>query len=213
MTTFVLADDHQILRQGIRLLLENVAGFHVVGEAGDGLEAIALVEKLKPDILVVDLVMPGLNGLDVVRSVRQRSDHTRVIVLSMHADEAYVVQALRNGAFGYLLKESSSTELIGAVHEVLAGRRYLAPALAERALNAYIEKADQSISDRYDLLTERERQVLQLAAEGRTNAEIAERLSIGVRTVETHRANLMNKLGLANQNELVRYVAQRGLLK
>lgn len=213
MTTIVLADDHQILRQGLRKLLEEEEGLHVVGETGDGIEATELVEKLKPDILVVDMVMPGLNGLDVIRSVRQRSEQTRIIILSMHANEAYVVEALRQGASGYLLKESSSTELIRAVYEVVAGHRYLSPSLAERALNAYVEKVGQSITDPYDMLTERERQVLHLAAAGNSNAEIAERLSIGVRTVETHRSNLLHKLGLKNQNELIRYAIERGLLK
>jgi two-component system, NarL family, response regulator NreC len=213
MTTIVLADDHQILRQGLRKLLEEETGFQVIGETGDGIEAAEMVEKLKPDILVVDMVMPGLNGLDVIRSVRQRSEQTRIIVLSMHANEAYVVEALRQGASGYLLKESSSTELIRAVHEVVAGHRYLSPSLAERALNAYVEKVGQSVTDPYDMLTERERQVLHLAAEGHSNADIAERLSIGVRTVETHRSNLLHKLGLKNQNELIRYAIERGLLK
>jgi DNA-binding NarL/FixJ family response regulator len=213
MTTIVLADDHQILRQGLRKLLEDEAGFTVVGEAGDGLETLELVRRLKPDILVVDLIMPGLNGLDVIRSVRQHHATTHVIVLSMHANEAYVVEALRCGAAGYLLKESSSLELIHAVRHVMNGRRYLTSSLAEKALDAYVEKIGRSTSDPYDLLTERERQVMHLAAEGHSNAEIAARLIIGVRTVETHRANLMSKLGLKNQNEIVRYMLQRGLLK
>ncbi len=213
MTTIILADDHQILRQGLRKLLEEEPGFHVIGETGDGIEATQLVERLKPDILVVDMIMPGLNGLDVIRSVRQRSEHTRIIVLSMHANEAYVIEALRQGASGYLLKESSSTELIRAVREVVTGRRYLTAALAERTLDTYAEQVGRTIFDPYDLLTERERQVLHLAAEGQSNVEIAERLSIGVRTVETHRANLMNKLALKNQTELLRYALQRGLLK
>lgn len=213
MTTIVLVDDHQILRQGLRKLLEEEIGFHVVGETGDGIEAIELVEHLKPDILVVDMVMPGLNGLDVIRSVKQNSERTQIIVLSMHANEAYVVEALRYGASGYLVKESSSTELIHAVKEVVAGRRYLSPSLAERMLTAYVEKVGESVSDPYEMLTKRELQVLHLAAEGHSNAEIAERLTIGVRTVETHRANMLHKLMLKNQNELIRYAMQRGLLK
>lgn len=213
MTTIVLADDHQILRQGLRKLLEDEDELHVVGETGDGIEATELVEKLKPDILVVDMVMPGLNGLDVIRTVKQRSEKTRIIVLSMHANEAYVVEALRQGASGYLLKESSSTELIRAIQEVVAGHRYLTNSLTERALDAYVEKLGHAATDPYEMLTERERQVLHLAAEGRSNTEIAERLSIGVRTVETHRSNLLHKLGLKNQNELMRYAIERGLLK
>lgn len=213
MISIVLADDHQILRQGLCKLLEEDPEFRVVGEAGDGLEAVELVERLKPDLLVVDLVMPGLNGLDVIRSVRQRSERTRIIVLSMHANEAHVVEALRSGASGYLLKESSSSELIGAVHAIMEGRRFLSPSLAERALDAYIERVGKPVEDPYDMLTARERQVLQLAAEGHSNAEIAERLSIGVRTVETHRSNVLHKLSLKNQSELIRYAVQRGLLR
>jgi DNA-binding NarL/FixJ family response regulator len=213
MTTIILADDHQIVRQGVRKLLEEDPTLEVVGEAGDGLDTVALTEKLRPDVLVMDIVMPGLNGLDVLRSVRQRSTRTAVIILSMHDNEAYVVESLRHGASGYLLKESSSSDLIHAIREVSAGRRYLTPSLAERALNAYVEKAGRSISDSYGLLTERERQVLQLAAEGLSNAVIAERLSIGVRTVETHRANLMSKLLLKNQGDLIRYAMQRGLVR
>lgn len=212
MITILLADDHQIVRQGLRKLLEEQNGFLVVGETGDGLEAVTLVETLRPQILVVDIVMPGLNGLDVIRSVRQRSGNTRIIVLSMHSNEAYVVEALRNGASGYLLKESSSTELIRAIQAVVTGNRYLTAALGEHALDLYYDKVGHAISDPYELLTERERQVLHLAAEGCSNAEIGDRLSIGVRTVETHRANLMQKLRLKNQNELLRYATQRGLL-
>jgi DNA-binding NarL/FixJ family response regulator len=211
--SIVLADDHQILRQGLCKLLEEDPEFRVVGEAGDGWEAVELVERLKPDLLVVDLVMPGLNGLDVIRSVRQRSERTRIIVLSMHANEAHVVEALRSGASGYLLKESSSSELIGAVHAIMEGRRFLSPSLAERALDAYIERVGKPVEDPYDMLTARERQVLQLAAEGHSNAEIAERLSIGVRTVETHRSNVLHKLSLKNQSELIRYAVQRDLLR
>lgn len=202
-----------MVREGVRKLLEEQTSFRVIGESGDGLEAIAQVEKLKPEVLVVDIMLPGLNGLEVVRVVRQRSPQTRVIVLSMHASEAYVVEALRNGASGYVLKESSGIELIRAIQAVIEGTRYLSPSLAERALDAYIENMGQAINDPYDMLTERERQVLHLAAEGQSNAAIAERLSIGVRTVETHRSNLLHKLSLKNQHELVRYAIQRGILK
>lgn len=212
MTNILLADDHQILRQGLRKLLEEEPGFIVVGETGDGLEAAAMAEKLRPDILVVDMIMPGLNGLDVIRQVRQHNHQIRIIVLSMHANEAYVVEALRQGASGYLLKESSSTELIRAIREVMAGHRYLTSSLSERALDAYIQNIGQAITDPFELLTERERQVMHLVAEGHSNADIAERLSIGVRTVETHRANLFAKLGLKNQNELIRYAMQRGII-
>jgi DNA-binding NarL/FixJ family response regulator len=211
MIKIVLADDHVILRQGLLKLLEEQPGFHVVGETGDGLQAVEMVDKLKPDILIVDMVIPGLNGLEVIRSVRRTNSHLKIIVLSMHANEAYVVESLRYGASAYLLKESSSQELIRAIHDVLAGKRYLSKDLP--LLEAYVKLVGTPVVDSYDLLTERERQVLQLVAEGHTNIEIAQRLSIGARTVETHRANMQHKLGLKNQNEVVRYVMQRGLLK
>jgi two-component system response regulator NreC len=212
MTTILLADDHKILRQGLRKLLEEEPGFQVVADTGDGLEAVRLAEIHEPDVLVLDIMMPGLNGLDAIRSIRQRSSRTRIIILSMHGNESYVVEALRLGASGYVLKESSSSELIQAVHAVMDGHRYLTSSLAERAIDTYIEKAGQTFTDSYDLLTEREREVLHLAAEGHSNGEIAERLVIGVRTVETHRANVLHKLGLKNQSDIVRYALQRGLL-
>jgi DNA-binding NarL/FixJ family response regulator len=211
MARIVLADDHQIVREGFRKLLEADPECQVVGDAGDGLTALELVERLQPDVLVLDLMMPGLNGLEVLRQARQRRPDLIVIVLSMYANEAYVVEALRHGARAYILKEAGSSDLIHALREALAGRRYLSHPLSDRMIQAYIEKAQVEPDDPYDLLTERERQVFHLAAEGRSNAEIADRLSIGVRTVETHRANLMRKLGLNSHAELIRYAAQRGL--
>jgi len=212
MITIVLADDHHVVRQGLRALLEGESEFSVVGEASEGLEVIKLVERLKPTILLLDLMMPGLNGLEVTRQVRQRWPETRVLILSMHANEAYVLEALRSGAAGYVLKDASAADLIQAVHEVAAGRRYLSPPLSERAIEAYVQRAEVASADDYETLSTREREVLQLAAEGRTNAEIAARLFISPRTVETHRANLMRKLGLHNQTELVRYAIQRGII-
>jgi two-component system response regulator NreC len=213
VTTIVLADDHHIVRQGLRRLLEDEPDFQVVGDTGDGLEALQLVERLQPDVLVVDLVMPGLSGLEVTRQVNQRSPRTRVVILSMYANEAYVLEALKNGASGYVLKESSGVDLVRAVREALAGRRYLSPPLSEHAIEAYLEKVDTGPLDPYETLTAREREVLHLAAEGHTNNQIAERLSISPRTVETHRANLMRKLGLNNHAELIRYALGRGILK
>ncbi len=212
MTTIVLADDHHIVRQGLRALLEAEPDFRVIGEAGDGLEAASLVERLQPDVLVLDLVMPGLSGLETARNVRRRAPRTRVLILSMHADEAYVLEALRNSAAGYILKNSSLTDLVLAVREVAAGRRYLGPPLSECAIEAYIEKAKAAPLDPYEMLTTREREVLHLAAEGHANAEIAARLSISSRTAETHRAHLMHKLGLHNQTDLIRYALRRGIV-
>ena len=211
-TTIMLADDHKIVRQGLRALLEAEPDFHLVGEAGDGLEAVQLAARLCPDVLVLDLMMPGLGGLEVTLQVGKRSPQTRVIILSMHADEAYVLEALRNGAAGYVLKESSADELVQAVREVVAGRRFLSSPLSERAIDAYVSKAQEVALDRYETLTAREREVLHLAAEGHTNAEIADRLSISSRTAETHRANMMRKLALRSQTDLIRYALRRGII-
>jgi DNA-binding NarL/FixJ family response regulator len=212
MTTIVLADDHEIVRHGLKNLLETDPNFQVIGETGDGLETLQLIEHLQPDVLIVDVMMPGLNGLEVTRQVSQRSPQTQIIVLSMRANEAYVLEALRNGAAGYVLKAASITELVQAVHQVMAGRRYLSSALSERAIEAYIQKAKETQSDPYESLTRREREVLQLAAEGYTNNEIAARLSISPLTVMTHRNNLMRKLDLHSLADLVRYALQRGIL-
>lgn len=211
--TILLAEDHQLVRQGFRALLEAEKDFSIVGETGDGLEAVRLTEQLEPKVLVVDLMMPGLNGLEVIRQLSKRVAGTRVIVVSMHANEAYVLAALRHGAAAYVLKDSSASDLVRAVREVIAGRRYLSPPLSEPAIQMYLEKAATSSSlDIYDTLTSREREVLQLAAEGHTTPEIAGRLFISPRTVETHRFNLMHKLGLRTQTDLIRYALQRGIL-
>lgn len=215
MTTIVLADDHPIVRQGLRSLLESEPGWDVVGEAANGLNAVELIEQLRPDVAIVDVMMPDLNGLEVVRRVRRRAPDTALVVLSMHTDEPYVIEALRGGAMAYVLKGTNTAHLVEAVREVEAGRRYLSPPLTERVIDAYVQRvveADRPI-DRYDLLTPREREVLQLAAQGESQVEIAERLSISPRTVETHRANLMRKLGLRTQADLHRYAIQRGIVE
>ena len=211
MTTIVLAEDHNVVRQALRLLIESADDFSVIGESSDGLDAGNIVERLQPDILVLDIMLPGLNGLEVMLRVRRRSPETRVIVLSMYSDEAYILQALRNGAHGYVLKEASADELLNAIREVSEGHRYLSPPLSERAIEAYIQRAQEE-TEPYLALTEREREVLQLAAEGNSNPQIADRLSISPRTVETHRANLMQKLDLRNQTDIVRYAIRRGIL-
>lgn len=211
-TTIVLADDHNVVRQGLRALLEGEPDLSIIGEASNGLEAVELAERLRPNVLVVDVMMPGLNGLEVTREVTQRSPLTRVIVLSMHANEAYVLEALKNGAVGYVLKDSCADELVQAVRQARTDRYYLSSPLSERAIASYVQRARKTSMDPYDALTTREREVLQLAAEGHTSAEIASRLFISARTVETHRANLMHKLGLTNQIDLVRYALRRGIL-
>ena len=210
--SILLADDHQVVRLGLRTLLEAEPDFKVVGEARDGLEAKTLVERLRHDVLVVDMMMPGLNGLEVIRQVNSLSPNTRAIVLSMQANEAYVLEALKHGAAGYILKQSDLNEVVRAVREVMAGLAYLSPQLSQRAIEAYREKAEAVTTDQYDTLTAREREILQLAAEGHTSAAIAERLFISQRTVEMHRGNLMRKLGLRTQTDLVRYALWRGIL-
>lgn len=212
MPNILLADDHNIVRQGLRALLQSEPHFRLVGEASDGIEAVRLAERLKPDVLITDLMMPGLTGLEVTRQVTKILPQIRVIILSMYTNDAYVLEALKNGALGYVLKDSQAADLIKAVKEVIAGNRYLSPPLSERALELYLKKVESVPDDPYELLTNREREVLQLVAEGRTSAEIANRLFISPRTAEGHRANLMRKLGLQNNADLIRFALKRGIL-
>jgi len=208
----LLADDHPIVLQGLRRLLESKSDFLVVGETGDGLEVLPLAEQYKPDVLIVDLMMPGLNGLEVTRQVCQRLKGIRVIVLTMHKDDGYVIQALQNGASGYVIKDTGPTELVEAIHQVMQGRRYLSQAISVRFNDQTLSHPEKQLEDLYNLLTNREREVLQLVAEGYTGQEIAKRLSISPRTAEQHRANVMRKLGLQNQREIVRYAIKKGIL-
>jgi DNA-binding NarL/FixJ family response regulator len=212
MTTIVLADDHALVREGLRTVLAGEGDWSVVGEAADGLEVVALVEQLQPDVLIVDLMLPSLSGLEVIYQVHKRIPRTHIVALSMHANESYVLAALRGGAAAYVLKEVSSTDIVQAVREVLAGRRYLSPPLSQYALEAYIEKAKGAPLDLYETLTTREREVLHLVAQSATTPAIAARLGVSPRTVETHRTNLMRKLGLRSQTDLIRYALQRGLI-
>ncbi|MFQ5944069.1 MAG: response regulator [Anaerolineales bacterium] len=212
MITIVLAEDHRIVRQGLRALLKAEPGFSIGGETGDGLEAVELVERLEPDVLVVDLMLPSLDGIEVMRQVVKRSPKTHVVILSMHANEAYVTEALMKGAGAYVLKEASKNDLVRAIREVIAGKHFLSAPLAEHAIKAYIEKGTTELADPYETLTKREREVLHLAAEAHTNNEIAARLSISHRTVETHRANLMRKLNLRSQTDLIRFALSRGII-
>ena len=212
MTTIILADDHRIVRQGLRALLETEPDFQLVGETGDGLEAVQLARRLQPDVVVLDLMMPSINGLEATRQISDSCPQTHVIILSMHADEGYVLESLRNGAAGYVLKDSSADDLGRAVREVVAGRRYLSAPLSERAIEVYVQKAQETSLDPYEKLTNREREVLHLTAEGQSSTEVAERLSISSRTVETHRANMMRKLDLHSQTDLIRYALKRGII-
>ena len=208
----LLADDHALVRQGLRVLLEAEKKFKVIGEASDGLETLELVEQLKPDVLVLDLMMPNLNGLETTRQLSKQYEHTKIIILSMYDDEGFVLEALQNGASGYVLKDSNSADLVFAVNEVVAGRHYLSPPLSERAIAAYQQFTKTGAFDKYDTLTTREREVLQLTVEGNTNSEVAQKLGISVRTAETHRSNMMNKLDIHLQADLIRYAIKRGII-
>ena len=211
MTTVVLADDHNLVREGLKHLLRDGHALKLVGEACDGLQALEMVEKLRPSVLLLDLMLPRLHGLEVIRRVRKTSA-TKIIVVSMYSDEPYVIEAFRNGAMGYVLKESTSAELLQAIHAVEAGNRYLSPSLSELAIHSYLKKVDGIASDIYHTLTARERVVLQLAAEGRSTAQIARELFISPRTVETHRANVMKKLALRSQTDLVRFAIRKKII-
>jgi DNA-binding NarL/FixJ family response regulator len=213
----LLADDHSVVRQGLCLLLEEEPDFRVVGETGDGLEVAALVERLQPDVLVLDLILPGLSGLDVARQVHRQSPATRMVILSMHGGVAYVAESLSAGARAYVLKKSTAEELVHAIREVMAGRQYLGSALSEdmgdiqERLAAHRGKVEDTLGA-YESLTGRERQVLQLVGEGYTSAEVAERLVISPRTVDMHRRHILRKLGLSGEAALARYAVQRGLI-
>jgi DNA-binding NarL/FixJ family response regulator len=211
--SILLADDHAILRQGLSSLLSSEPEFQIIGEANDGVEAIQLAERLKPDVLILDLMMPGVNGLEVTRQIRQHLPNIRIVILSMHSKEAYVLEAMKYGADAYVLKDSQAVELVKAVQEVIDGRRYLSPPLSERAIEAYIQKTHTNSLDIYQTLTGREREVVQLAAEGNSNAEIGTRLGISPRTVEIHRSNMMRKLNLSSQTDLIRFALQRGIIE
>lgn len=212
MTTVVLADDHPMVRHGLRTALEMDTQFQIVGEAGNGGEALLLVEKLTPDLLVLDLAMPGVAGMEVIRQVVRQGRATRIIVFSMHGSEAYVLEALRSGASGYVLKDAGIRVILQAMRAVAAGERYLCPPLSESGIAAYLEKTAAAPIDPLASLTARERQVLCLAAEGRSSGDIATQLKISPRTAETHRANLMGKLGLHSQTDLVRFAVRHQIL-
>jgi two-component system, NarL family, response regulator NreC len=210
--TVLLADDHPIVRQGLRHLLEAEPDLKIVGEASDGLQAVQLTEKFRPNVLIVDMMMPDLNGLEVLRQVKDRSPGTCCIVLSMQSADVYVVEALKAGALGYVLKETGPSELVNAVQQVINGKRYLSARLSERLIDVLLQTSEDLTLDPYETLTNREREVLQMAAEGMTTSAIAKRLSISPRTAELHRGRMMDKLGLNNQTELIRYALKRGIL-
>jgi two-component system, NarL family, response regulator NreC len=204
----LLADDHTIVRQGLKLILSAQPDLEVVGEAANGTEAVALAQKLKPDIVLMDVAMPELNGIDATRKMVEENPRVRVLVLSMHKEAVYVRNILRAGARGYILKDAIDTELLNAVRSVARGDGYVSPAVSGALLNDY----RQNVTDPIDLLSGREREVLQLIAEGKTNKEIATHLNLSVYTVDSHRGKIMEKLNLHSTGELVRFAMKRGLV-
>ena len=210
----LLADDHTIVRQGLRKVLEERPEWEVVAEAGDGREAVRLAEQHRPDIAIVDVAMPLLNGIETTRQITKRVPTTRVLVLSMHADEAYVTQILQAGATGYLLKDSADVDLVKAVEEAVSGRSFFSPAIARVMLDDYRRQlTDKGVSDRYEILSEREREIFQLIAEAKANKDIAALLNVSTSTVETHRAHIMEKLDLHSAAEIVLYAVRRGVIR
>ena len=205
----LLADDHVVVRQGLRSLLENHPGFDVIGEARDGIEALDLIQKLKPDVTVLDIMMPGLNGLEVSRQVKEL---TKVVILSMYNDRSYVSEALQQGALGFVIKDASSEELILAIQAACRNEHYLSKPFSDQPISSYIKSRSISTKDPYETLTSRERQVLQLIVEGNRTDAIAHRLGISPRTVEQHRAHIMTKYDVHSQTELIKRAIKRGLI-
>ncbi len=211
-TTVVLAEERCLVRQGIRALLEREEEFNLVGETGHGQECVELVARLKPNVAVLSLMLPGLDGMEVTRQIRLFSPDTRVVVLTVHAKESCVLQAFRNGALGYVLKDSSIVELVKAIREAVAGRCYVCSRLSQVSIQDYLQKARAGSLDFNESLTPREREIVRLVVEGSSSREIGGRLGLSRRTVETHRANAMHKLGLRKQTDLVRYAFSHGIL-
>ena len=209
----LLADDHLVVRKGLRSILERQSGMEVVGEAADGREAVSLSESLTPDVVIMDITMPHLNGIDATAQIVKRNPKIGVVILSVHSDETYILRALNAGAKGYLLKDSAETDLVKAVDTVALGKPFFSPAIAEALLEDYMRFLHQrNLEDSYDLLTDREKEILQLLAEGKSNKEIAAILNLSVYTVETHRSNLMQKLGLHNTAEIVLYAVRKKII-
>jgi two-component system, NarL family, response regulator NreC len=209
----LLADDHGIVRRGLRTLLETEAGLSVVAEASDGMEALRLAEEHEPDTLIVDVGMPKMNGIEVAARMQKLPRPPAVIILSMHSDESYITRALAAGARAYLLKDATDEDLLPAVRAVAAGKPYFSPAVTAVLVEDYMRQLRaRGLTDTYLLLTDREKEVLQLLAEGRSNKEVATLLDLGLSTVETHRANLMQKLNLHNTAEIVLYAVRKGII-
>jgi len=209
----LLADDHKLIRAGLVLVVQQQPDLSVIGEADDGRQAVQLVESLKPDVVVMDIGMPNLNGIEAARQITASRPDTAVVILSMHADEGYVLRALKAGARAYLLKDSATTDLVQAIRAVVEGKSFFSPAVSKVLLQDYMRKLRRSgAEDSYDLLSPREREVLQLVAEGKSNKEVANLLNLSTYTVETHRAKIMQKLNLKGVPELILYAVRKGII-
>jgi DNA-binding NarL/FixJ family response regulator len=209
----LIADDHPLIRSGLRALLGREKEFEVVGEAADGYQALELVEQLKPDVVMLDVSMPRLNGIDVAKKISATTPSTRIIIVSIHSDESYVLRALKAGAKGYLLKASPEGDILNAVRAVAAGQAYLSPEMSRLLVEEYVrEMRYRGVEDSYDLLSIREKEILQLLSSGTSNREIAEMIHVSVATVETHRTNIFQKLGIHSLPELILYAVRKGLL-
>lgn len=213
MTKILIADDHGIVRTGLKLLFERIPDIEVIGEASDGREAVKLAEELQPDIVIMDIGMPLLNGLEAAAQINRANESIRVIILSMYTDESYIVKALDAGAKGYLLKDNADDDIERAVRSVMIGRPFFSPSIAQAMLEDYVRLLrERKVQDSYEILTEREREVLQLLAEGKSNKEAAGILNLSPYTIETHRTNMMQKLGLHNTAEIVLYAVRKAII-
>ncbi len=209
----LLADDHTVVRKGLCLLLESHPGFKVIAEASNGREAVMMAETHRPDVAILDVTMPLLNGIEAARQISSNSPQTAIVFLSMHSDEAYVLKALKSGARGYLLKDSAEYDLINAIHAVSEGKAFFSPAISRMLVEDYMRQMrDREVEDSYELLTTREREILQLLAEGKPAKEVASILGLSVYTVETHRNNIFQKLNLHSVAELILYAVRKGVI-
>jgi len=207
----ILVDDHKIVRDGLRSLLEKTPGMEVIAEAADGRSAVQLARELSPDVAIIDVAMPDLNGIEAARKIKDESPDTKVVALSMHSDKRFVAEMLNAGASGYLLKDCAFEELAGAVNTILAGKYYLSPSITGVVVTEYIQSLHEKKSSVFSVLTAREREVLQLLAEGKNTVQIAAALHVSGKTVETHRRNIMNKLGIQSMAGLIKYAIREGL--